>query len=113
VILRNVSFRIFGSASLPVGIAVFHGLRAIGYVIYAKRTLNFAVWVNFSIKMGLFLGSLGERRYLTLLDDKACMFLDPVETDGITSLAHKVAAGREILLGKEDLLRCLGFLLLL
>jgi hypothetical protein len=52
-----MSFRIFGSASLPVGIAVFHGLRGIGYVINAKRTLNFAIWVGFSLKMGLFLGS--------------------------------------------------------
>jgi hypothetical protein len=34
---------------------------------------------------------------------KACMQVEPVEADVITSVAHIVAACREILLGKEDL----------
>lgn len=34
---------------------------------------------------------------------KACIEIEPVEADVITSIAHKVAASREILLGKEDL----------
>ena len=38
---------------------------------------------------------------------KACMQVEPVEADVITSVAHIVAASREILLGKEDLPRVL------